>query len=334
MDLSPFNYSRRPAACLLLGAGASRGASFVGPTWLCKPPLDGDFFGILRSSGLNALPAVRKLLGFVEDEFGGLEIRMESFYSQAFLHDQFVGDIPKGRGRRRRYQLALEHFRETLPHLFNAAVGDAHCASHSKIAAWLDTRDSIVSFNYDCLIDRALAAFAGRKWDPAVGYGFKIKSGLEPWKHHGHVRGRPPKQTIRLLKPHGSFNWRRTTIGTIALRSREYEVRDPDDLIIVPPLWQKSFDEQPYPDIWQSARTVLSSVRALFVIGYSMPETDVYTQAALRIDVEKLDFLCIANPDRKARQRVLRTLSGAIAPSTHIVELEDVADVAALIPGP
>lgn len=280
---------------------------------LCAPPMDADFFSVLRSSGLNDRAETRRLLEFVETEFGSLEIRMESFYSQAYLHDQFVADITKGRGRRRRYQLALQHFRSVLPTMFRTAIGEIECDYHRKMAGALDSRDSVISFNYDCLIDRGLSRWAGRKWDPAVGYGFEIRSGLDEWKDHSG-RGRPPKQTIRLLKPHGSFNWRLTTKGNVALRKDEYEERDADDLVIVPPLWQKSFETEPYPSIWKQARSILSSTKALFVVGYSMPETDVYTQATLRIDLEELDFLCVVNPDDKARQRVMRTLSGALFP--------------------
>ncbi len=333
MDLRPFNYHRRPAACVLLGAGASRGASFVEPHSLCVPPLDGDFFPVLRSSGLNERSEVRDLLAFVEEEFGGLDIRMESFYSQAFLHDQFVADISKGKGRRQRYQLALRRFRAVLPALFRSAIGESECGYHRKLAASLDSRDSVVSFNYDCLMDRALAGWAGRRWDPQHGYAFEVRSGLEGWKNHAGARGRPFKQTIQLLKPHGSFNWRRTTKRTIALREDEYEERAAHELVIVPPLWQKSFEDEPYPSIWRAATIALSSVKALFVVGYSMPETDVYTQATLRIDIENLDFLCVVNPDPTARRRILGTLSGALSPSTHIVELGAMRDLAALFPG-
>lgn len=334
MDLTPFNYNRRPSACVLLGAGASRGASFVRRHSLCVPPLDVDFFCVLRSSGLNERAEMRKLLEFVETEFGGLDIRMESFYSQAYLHDQFVADITKGRGRRHRYRLALQHFRSLLPSMFAEAIGDRACDHHRKLAGSLETRDSVISFNYDCLIDRAPALWAGRRWDPSMGYGFEIKSGLEGWKNHTRARGRPFKQSIRLLKPHGSLNWRFTTKRKIALRAAEYEDRTQEDLAIVPPLWQKSFEDEPYPSIWKAARSELSSIKALFVIGYSMPETDVYTQATLRIDVQKLDFLCVVNPDAASRRRVMQTLSGAVSSGTHVVELSTLGDLAALIPGP
>jgi hypothetical protein len=128
------------------------------------------------------------------------------------------------------------------------------------------------------------------------------------------------------------LNWRRGQ--TLELRKNEYDHRNEDDLEIVPPLWQKSFDKDPYTSIWQRTRESLSRTKALFVIGYSMPETDVFTQAALRIDVRALDFLCIVNPDPEARDRIVRTLRSAISVRTHLIFLDYMKDLGSLLPEP
>ena len=59
MDLSPFGFPKRRDTAVVLGAGARRGADFVRSHSRCKPPLDVDFFNILRSSGLHDDPDVR-----------------------------------------------------------------------------------------------------------------------------------------------------------------------------------------------------------------------------------------------------------------------------------
>ena len=116
MRLENFNFPRRRDAVILLGAGATRGAEFVTPGAVCSPPLDTDFFVQLRRSGLAGDHDGRRLLEFVDEEFGGLEVRMESFYSQSALFDQFVQDVnTQGQARRRRYQWALVYFRRVLP---------------------------------------------------------------------------------------------------------------------------------------------------------------------------------------------------------------------------
>jgi hypothetical protein len=49
MDLAAFKYNRRRDVAIVLGAGATRGAHFVTPSTISKPPLDRDFFILLRS---------------------------------------------------------------------------------------------------------------------------------------------------------------------------------------------------------------------------------------------------------------------------------------------
>jgi hypothetical protein len=180
------------------------------------------------------------------------------------------------------------------------------------------------------LLDRALANHAGRRWRPAEGYGYPVSGADHGWADASGT-GRRPISSITLLKPHGSLNWVFNE-DELTLRPDEYGARRENDLVIVPPLWQKSFEDEPYQTIWQETRAVLSAVKALFIIGYSLPETDVYTQAALRMDVGELDFLCVVNPDEDARRRIARTLRSSITTTTHFVEFMYLSDLAALMP--
>lgn len=167
-------------------------------------------------------------------------------------------------------------------------------------------------------------------WDSASGYGVDAGDEFEAWRVHTGT-GRLPVRPLQLLKLHGSLNWEVSDAGDLALLADEYSARSEDQLCIVPPLWQKSFDAEPFHDIWLTARERLTTTKALLVIGYSLPLTDVYTQALLRIDVQKLDYLLIANPDPAARWRIRRALRSAISISTRVVEIEDFGAVAALL---
>lgn len=333
MDLTPFNFPRRRDVAVIVGAGATRGAHFIAPGTVCKPPLDGDFFTLLRSSGLTAHADVHRLLGFVEREFGSLRVGMEAFYSQASLYDRFIRDIPiGGKGRRREYRWNLTYFERVLPRLFATSLAGQVCRFHESLATVAQPGDCFISFNYDCLLDRAVKTQGGRRWSADTGYGFDVGGATNAWQDHSGV-GRLPIKPIRILKPHGSLNWRRHN-DAIDLVPDEYADGAAEELVIVPPLWQKSFDEEPYQTIWQETRKTLSAVKALLVIGYSLPETDVYTQATLRMDVQELDFLCIVNPDPDARIRISRVLRSAITTSTHVVEFEWLRDLAAVLPPP
>jgi hypothetical protein len=267
----------------------------------------------------------------VSEEFGGLQVGMETFYSQAYHYDQFIHDVPAGgKGRRKKYEWNLAYFRRALPLLFAKSLSGNECAFHAALATAVSPGDTFISFNYDCLLDRALARFGGRRWRPLEGYGYPVSGSTQGWDDQSGS-GRPYKTSIGLLKPHGSLNWVMTD-DALTLRADEYAARSEHELVIVPPLWQKSFDSEPYQTIWKETRRILSRTKALFVIGYSLPETDVYTQATLRMDVGPLDFLCIVNPDEDAHRRVLRTLRSSVTTTTHVVEFARLADLAALLP--
>ena len=329
--MSYFNFPRRREVAVIVGAGASRGAHFVTPATVCRPPVDTDFFSLLRTSGLASDQDAKRLLEFVEREFGSLRVGMETFYSQASLYDRFIRDIPSGgKGRRREYQWNLTYFRRLIPKLFATSLEDKDCRFHQQLAGVARPGDTFISFNYDCLLDRAVMSQCGRRWSADNGYGFQVNDGVEEWHDHAGT-GRYPVNPIRILKPHGSLNWASSSAGTTLL-ANEYAARDADKLVIVPPLWQKSFDDEPYQTVWRETRKTLSSVKALFLIGYSLPETDVYTQATLRMDVGPLDFLCVVNPDPSARERIARTLRSSISASTHYIEFDRLADLAASLP--
>ncbi|HWP33050.1 MAG TPA: hypothetical protein VNL97_04815 [Solirubrobacterales bacterium] len=330
MDLSPFGYAKRREAVVILGAGATRGASFESAAPVLKPPLDADFFLQLRASDLGHDDDAQRLLKFLDEEFGDIELSMEAFYSQVYLHDQFVGDFPRGKGRRRRYEWARRYFLRVIPPLFKLTLGAERCDWHDHLVSALRPGDTVVTFNYDCLIDYSLRDIAKRNWDSETGYGLDARGYLDAWRDHSGI-GRFPVKQIKLLKLHGSMNWGTDAQGRLQLLATPYDSRSEDDLCIVPPLWQKSFDEPPFHDVWMAAREQLTSTKALMMIGYSLPLTDVYTQAMLRIDVQPLDFLLIANPDAEARERIRRVLRSAITTGTRVVEVEGMKEVGELL---
>jgi hypothetical protein len=102
MDLTPFGFPKSRNAAVILGAGATRGGAYFDSNPLRRPPLDSDFFQLLRASPIGASDLdAQRLLDFIQTEFGSLAIRMETFYSQAYLHDKSSGMFhPVRRGKR------------------------------------------------------------------------------------------------------------------------------------------------------------------------------------------------------------------------------------------
>jgi len=195
------------------------------------------------------------------------------------------------------------------------------CAWHARLAHALRAEDAILSFNYDCLIDRALAREAPRRWRAADGYGFPIERGTDQWESPPGP-GAAYKNPILLLKPHGSLNWE------ISDDRDEVELVEPygpqTAHSVVPPTWEKSdVGQWPWKPVWRAARQVLAQARMLVVVGYSVPLTDQLSQSLLRADVAKLSYLVVVNPDRGARDRVVSLFASALGPQSTIHHLQD-----------
>lgn len=310
---------------ILLGAGASRGASSVIDTTLPQPPLDLDFFQ--QVTRLRDCDPGRGLLQFVRREYQHeVGLSMERFFSEADYTDRFHRELSVDPGRAvGRYQQALRDFYEVLPALLNATTSQS-CTHHDKIAGLLHAQDCIISFNYDCVMDRALRDKANRRWDPDKGgYGFLVTSGATVWRKHS--RGHPVNTSIRLLKMHGSLNWRRESSSSISLVADPSKVSDLSQSII-PPTWFKNLTDFPYADVWKTARREVRSSRIIVVIGYSAPATDLFSRSLLKVEAgskerrEHLELLVLVNPDPSARRTFIDLMRGGIEDGTRIVELE------------
>lgn len=86
------------------------------------------------------------------------------------------------------------------------ATKGIQCRYHDEIAGWLDPGDTVISFNYDLLVDRSLESRGD--WAKNDGYGLRFhRIGS---RTGDDVEWRPPLDTesrVRLLKLHGSLNW-------------------------------------------------------------------------------------------------------------------------------
>lgn len=278
----------------------------------------------------------RRLLQFVRGEYQHeLGLSMERFFSEADYTDRFHRELSVDRGRAvGRYQRALQSFHEVLPALLNATTNEA-CEYHERLAGLLHAQDCVISFNYDCVMDRALRDRANKRWDPdRGGYGFAVVSGAATWRRHS--RGHPVNTSIRLLKMHGSLNWRRETSTSISLVSDPLAVTDLSKSII-PPTWFKNLTEFPYADVWKAARREVRSSRIIVVVGYSAPLTDLFSRSLLKVEAgskdrrERLELLVLVNPDPPARRMFIELMRGGIEDTTRIVELERLCDLDALL---
>lgn len=314
---------------VVLGAGASRGASFVSDAQVL-PPLDTDFFDQAQRMSRKLTMADKNLIEFIHNEFGlsGFPT-LETFFTQIEAVDQFhhVFNI-KGRVSQK-FSGHLTTLRRLIPRVFLEAFDSRECTFHRRLAGALRANDVVLSFNYDCLMDEALRREGGKRWRAETGYGFAVSEGHELWDSPPEV-GPPYRNPIRLLKPHGSLNWALSKDNKVRLVPA-YDAEAQQS--IVPPTWDKSeVTTWPWNEVWRGSRRALAQARLMIVIGYSVPLTDQLSQALLRADVNNLRGLIVVNPDPAARDRTKSLLSSALSSSSVIVELETFTELARHLP--
>lgn len=347
MRIDKLGVSKR--AVVILGAGASRGAKCFEAS-LLPAPLDADFFAIMqRVQHKDA--TLGQFLEFLRTEFGDdARPRMEELFTQLEALEEFHTTLKVARGPRvRRYGEQLTRFAEITAaffrHLFLEDSG-AHrrCEYHESLAKALNAADTVISFNYDCLMDSALAAHSGGSWSATDGYGLNIVSGAQHWDSKRPRRGKRPAQPIRLLKLHGSLNWDRSAPisgaapGSIGLRQDPYEVTARNRDEIVPPVWAKTIGgDAVFRELWKEARRVLPTGPVLVVVGYSVPPTDLLSQALIRVASaeraknQKLSHLIVVNPDARARGQLIDLVKAGLSRDTTTVELGGVCELSQLL---
>jgi hypothetical protein len=255
-------------------------------------------------------------------------------FTQLQGFEQFLKQFSIRPGRRpERYQKQLGYLLELIPLVFGAAFAEQRCDWHDRIAYALRRGDALISFNYDALIDESIRQWSAGIWKADRGYGFKIRdaAALVRARHSRSVSERTPMtaQAPRLASLVNS----RCLPKQLALRLDPYEGKSAQGDII-PPTWDKTIlGEWPWKPVWEQASKALQLTRCLIVIGYSVPPTDLTSQALIRSSLSggDLRLLVVANPDPRARARVIDLARGAIRSHTRILELDALEDFAALL---
>jgi len=310
---------------VVLGAGATRGASFAQESQF-PPFLDDDFFELAQKVTGEERRVARRLLERVYQDFGtAAEVGMEEFFTHVEFCAQVHQQLNVGRGRKRGvYLKAAKDFKQVLRLMLKRSCERQQCSYHQELAGLLRPGDTIISFNYDTVIDRALVQVGGRRWRHPERYGVPVMGDSDVWEGSGG-RGRPYEVPVRLLKLHGSTHWDRwdETKSAVVLSRDDYGLANP---LIVPPAWNKGMaEEAPFPLLWKAARRALHQARALVLIGYSLPSTDLLFRALLALDTcegmsrhRKLRYLYIANPTDDDVTRLRALLARVVDAGTDV----------------
>lgn len=344
-------------ALFVLGAGATRGASFVEDPEerpLCLPPLDGDFFTQLqRVSNPKHRATIDGVLKDVVEFFGhNFRVTLETMFTTV-EHTLRVVNATKGtagwhprelESKRVRLKQAIAAVLEeslTKSKGGGKSQGREHreCNHLKALVNALRPADAIITLNYDCLMDHMLKQYGKDKWNARYGYGLPLPKG-----RGSHLEGetlwsptetsKPHRdRTVRLLKLHGSIHFLLKSKGQVALKERPY-TRQHGNLRfeIIPPEWHKHFDEGVFRRLWGIARDEIHKAKTIVVVGYSFPTTDLHTSALFRVSVspKKLKQVVIVNPDRESRRRAREVMQRGFSDKTRVLVFDRLAEFAAV----
>jgi hypothetical protein len=198
---------------------------------------------------------------------------------------------------------------------------------------------SFLTFNYDVALDMALA-----------------HNGFNPNYCLGGVEN---EKYCPLLKLHGSLNWSRcpdcNSIQPLAVnksglsahystKTVYFNISDKLDRIkccnknlsgppiIVPPTWNKSEHHQMLSIVWQKAAQELSCAENIFIIGYSMPESDYFFKFLMALGANsktRLSRFWVFNPDESLEERFRKVISRGVERSFRYypVKFSQVIDI-------
>ena len=169
------------------------------------------------------------------------------------------------------------------------------------ILAWHQREAVVITLNYDTLVEKAardlIVPERASMLEPADIYppyfaNIASRSGT-PW-------GREFRRTFRLLKLHGSVNWyysgredfhgetiffsdvpqfgpARHQAAHYAASQRLRDMAADKETLLIPPVAEKTtyFNNETVRGLWKDAAAALQDAAALYIIGYSLPITDL-----------------------------------------------------------
>jgi len=255
---------------------------------------------------------------------------MEEAFSLLYVSKDFpeIYVPPRGRRRKAGSRREIEDFLRLTFGILSAIEAEVDDTNlYARLVTHLEAGDTILTLNYDTLLDSALVA-AG--WDPTKGYGVIGGASKVKWPRP-HVKPSTALAGVKLLKLHGSLNW--YVRGSFSNLSEIFEKKPSKILIsqkprvnefkrfvrqIAPPIYGKFFGHEHWRTLWTAAHRALVEAEALVVVGCSLVNTDFHLSGMLghaikkRKDANNPFNLIVTVDNTKVRRKWLRLLKGCV----------------------
>jgi len=181
------------------------------------------------------------------------------------------------------FQQARNELIEMIFLTLNKILYGERCPYHKKLAENLEPSDTVITFNWDLLLDNVLAENANINYSGHFARFYRNGR----WCNNNMYTG------VKLLKLHGSLNWmfckscRRNYCYILSGKVGADQIVNPEDPrtkcpqcarqmkpIIIPPTLAKQYKNELLDELWQEALVKLKDADEIIIIGYSLPVTD------------------------------------------------------------
>lgn len=333
-------------AVLIFGAGATRGGL---PECLIPPPVDREFFDIAgRIEGRGTRDLAKRVLKSVWEIFGRTSgVGLEEYYREIETRAE-IGQFAKSRNQPKDWAKRKTELEELIRRVYIHTTMDLSGSRpqpktsevHTLLLSKLKPSCTVITFNYDLLIEESFGSAS--LWNPRDGYGLTVSGISHDWcrKWQAHRGGSNGESTIHLLKLHGSLGWVQYKNKNIRLKDRPYVVRKGrfEKISILPPGWNKPIGRNPYKKFWREARLKLETCKSLFVLGYSLPETDLLARAlfseVVRLRAARKEYLrklVLVDPSDEVKGRFIDLFAPALGPHGTVYKYQSMSDLKRLL---
>lgn len=337
----------------VLGAGSSAGyqGSYIGET----SPVSKDFFQkAFRVMDIHKIRdrvfhdqsfTYQHLFNFIKKYWNNNPKSMDMEEVFTLLHiemEENPGNVSLKKARQE-YMLLMSL-------TFDKILYGTPCPCHQRLAENLCPGDTIISFNYDLLIDNALLSTG--KWQPTKGYGIDCRL-LSTEEFNISF-----PQKIKLLKLHGSLNWlycnqchqlftavEKDNLGYRLVYNHAEKVYCNrhgcknllQPIVILPSMMKNYNSTMPFtPDLWRQAKTALREAEHIVIIGYSFPAADYRTKWLFRKAIYESNTarkVTLVNHATGEKLAAMLDYCKNLMRTSNITTYATIADFTATLPG-
>lgn len=332
----------------ILGSGSS-----IGHSKGIFPSIE-KFFVSARQSGVKLKEDYSLIVTYVKKTFGRNILRGKSSVDIEELFSYIDIEIERS------FSAELIEMRQQLLHLIKSVLFNLErkvlgkSGEYNDFVSRLDPQDTIISFNWDLLLDNVLERETILKRN-YKGQGSEVV----PPQYHNFIQGLSAlrERTIKhvtfgipysgwnaevgyYLKMHGSIDWFYCSNESCRAFPRVFplleldqthhcsECHEPIGSLLVPPTFNKEYRKYPLiRKIWNLAAKEMTTANELTIWGYSLPPTDFYSswllQQARKAPLNKLVIInpAIVTTTGKVRKTFVRRFKYIFLGKTKAIDI-------------